>query len=275
MAKIRYDKFILFLLLIAVLFIVTSCAKAQCKTSSDCASRICAVSKCEDKKCVYTQQNNCCGNRINETIESGRPGNKCTCPQDYGKCDGKPKVKVGSKMQDAAYAIYHCNDFQECVIGVSEKDISPQNILDSININYFKASSIIRYNHPFEISRNAFEIKFTLDDVEKELLFPIELKKIKILYSGESLRSEQLIAEHDLDILFQSIGEETTITAHLNLGYKPRQIEESGSFKYVIDYSHVKNVQLGRGSDGSISYSQETVRNQFTSTPKKVFFVSS
>ncbi len=275
MAKIRYDKFILFLLLIAVLFIVTSCAKAECKTSSDCASRICAVSKCEDKKCVYTQQNNCCGNRINETIESGRPGNKCTCPQDYGKCEGKAKVKIGSRIENSVYAHYYCDYNSQCVLGVEKKDVLPQNVLDIINTGFFKASSILKYSKPFDMNRDVFEIKITLDDTHKDLVLPVKITGIKILFKGDFSRSELLIAEKNFENLLNNIGESTTINVPLNLGYKPPEVEEAGVLKYTVDYSYTKRVPSGRTPTGDTIYAEEVAREKFNSPTKQVFFVRS
>ncbi len=273
MVKIRYNKLILFLLLVTALLILSSCEKAECKTSSDCASSTCKISRCEDKKCVYSTQLNCCGNQINESIENGKPGNKCTCPRDYGKCEGKAQIKTGSRIGDAVYASYYCNYNNECVLGVDKKDVLPQNVLDIINTGFFKASSVLKYNKPFDMSRDIFEVKITLEDAHKDLVLPVRITGIKILFSGDYSRSELLIAEKNLENPLNNIGESTTINVPLNLGYRPQEIEESGMLRYTVDYSYTKKVPSGRTPSGDAIYKEEISREKFNSPTKQVFFV--
>lgn len=273
--KIKKGHAILLLLFIITLIAINSCAKPQCKTSSDCPSKKCSLSKCENSKCIYGLQLNCCGNRINESIEDGKPGNKCTCPQDYGRCEGKGKVKVRSKIQDAAYLHYYCNEDEECVLGVEESEVTPQNILDIINVKFFKATSIVTYNKPFDVNEDSFEIKITLDDTSKEIVLPIGLKNVRLLYSGGYAKSELLVAEKDLDVSIEEIGEPVTISMPLNLGYKPKEIEETGSIRYSMDYAYTKRVPSSRESDGSTLYKEELVRERFNSLSKQVFLIRS
>jgi hypothetical protein len=207
-------------------------------------------------------------------MESGRQGSKCACPEDYGKCEGKGKVKSGSKMQDAVYAHYYCDD-DECVLGVEEKDALPQNFLDTISTGFFKASSIIKYNKPFDMGMDTFDLTISLDDEGKDLVLPIKATKIRLLFIGEGARSELLIAELDLDDEFNEIGDEMKISVPLNLDYKPQQLEESGSVKYSIDYTYAKKVPSGKAPDGTRLYEEEIVREKFTAPSKKVFFVRS
>ena len=275
MIKINKNYIILPLFFAIALIIVSSCAKPECKTSADCLSRTCTLSKCEDKKCVYTLQKNCCGNRINESIEDGRPGNKCACPQDYGKCEGKGKVRIGSRTEDAAYVRYYCTADFQCVLGVEKKDAAPQNFLDTINPGFFKASSVVKYNKPFDVNRDSFEITITLDDSSKDLVLPVRVTKVRLLFSGEYARIEQLIAEKDVDSVLNGVGEQATINVPLNLGYKPHEVEETGSIRYSIDYTHKKKVASGRAADGTTLFSEEQVRATFTAPTKHVFFVRS
>lgn len=273
MVKINSNKFLLFLLLAVSILVLSSCEKPECKTSAECSSQICKISKCEDKKCVYATKANCCGNKINESIENGKPGNKCTCPQDYGKCEGKSQVKIGSRMEDAVYAKYYCDYNNECVLGVDKNDVLPQNVLDTINIGFFKASSVLKYNKPFDMSRDVFEVKITLDDVHKDLILPVKITKIQILFTGDYSRSELLIAEKSFENPLNNIAESTTINVPLNLGYRPQEIEESGSLRYTIDYTYTKKVPYGRSPSGDTIYKDETSREKFNSPTKQAFFV--
>ena len=273
MVKINSNKMLLFLLLAISLLILSSCEKPECKTGSDCHSQLCKISKCEDKKCVYAAQSNCCGNRINESIENGRPGNKCTCPQDYGRCDGKAKVKAGSRVEDAAYARYYCDYNNECALGIEKSDVLPQNVLDTINTGYFKASSVLKYNRPFDMNRDVFELKITLDDTNKDLALPVKITGVRLLFSGDYSRSELLIAEKSFENLINNIGESTTISVPLNLGYRPQEAEEAGSLRYTLDYSYTKKVPSGKTPRGDVLYKEEISREKFNSPTKQAFFV--
>jgi len=253
--------------------ILSGCKKAECQTSSDCSSKTCSVSKCEEKTCVYTPQANCCGNGVKDAIESGLQGNECTCPQDYGKCEGIPKIKVGVREEDAVYAKYLCNNFNQCVLGVESQEIAAQNFLDSIIVGFFKASSVVRYNKPFDMSKDSFEFKITLDDANKDLVLPLRITSIRVLFNGQNSRSELLVAEKSLNSIINNIGESVTIFVPLNLNYKPEEVEESGSMRYTIDYNYLKEVPSGVNPDGSTSTKLETVREKYTSPAKQVFFV--
>ncbi|MBI2655559.1 hypothetical protein HYX06_04000 [Candidatus Woesearchaeota archaeon] len=273
MVKPTSNKSILFLFLILSILILSSCGKSECKSSLDCPSQLCKIPKCEDRKCAYSVQPNCCGNRINESLESGKPGDKCTCPQDYGKCEGKAKVRIGTRTQDAVYAGYYCNYDNRCVLGADQKDVLPQNVLDTINTGFFKASSVLKYNKPFDMGRDVFEVKITLDDSHKDLVLPVKITGIKMLFNGDYSRSELLIAEKSLDNPLSSIGDSTAISVPLNLGYRPQEAEEAGSLRYTIDYSYTKKVSSGRTPAGDIIYKEEISREKFNSPAKQIFFV--
>lgn len=275
MIKINKSHILLLIIFAATLIIISSCAKPECRTSSDCSSRACFLSKCEDKKCAYTLQRNCCGNRINESIENGKPGNQCTCPADYGKCGGKGRITIGSRTEDATYVSYSCNADEQCVLGVEESKIAPLNFLDQMNPGFLKASSVIKYNKPFDLVRDSFEFKVTLDDVNKDIILPVRLTKVKLLYSGGYAKAELLIAEKDLDGILNGIGDYTVITVLLTLNYKPQEIEEQGSLRYSIDYTYVRQVPSGKTANGTSIYNNETKRETFTAPVKPVFFFRS
>src|SRR3989344_4295403 len=115
------NKKILLLLLAALLIMLIGCAKAECKANSDCLSKQCTLSKCEKGKCAYTLQRDCCGNGVKDAAEDGKPGSQCTCPADYGKCEGKAKVKVGSRVEDSSYVHYYCSRDGKCILGVESR----------------------------------------------------------------------------------------------------------------------------------------------------------
>lgn len=275
MIKPNKSHILLLILFALTLIIISSCAKPECRTSSDCSSRTCFLSKCESKKCVYNLQRNCCGNQINDTTENGKPGNQCTCPQDYGKCQGKGKIRIGSRTEDAIYVHYYCNADEQCVPGVEKKDVAPLNFLDTINLGFLKASSIIKYNKPFDPARDNFEFKITLDDASKDVVLPVKLTKAKLLYSSEYARAELLIAEKDLDSALGGIGEYSIVNVPLTLSYRPQELEEQGSLRYSIDYTYTRQVLSGKTANGTSIYNNEIKRETFTAPVKPVFFFRS
>lgn len=268
-------KYIILFLLILIVIVASACKKekVECTTSADCLHKTCSVSKCDQNKCSYSLQRNCCGNGLQDEIENGKPGNKCTCPQDYGKCEGKGKVKAAGRLQNTTYLYYYCNEENECIFAVKDEDIEIQNFPDTISIGFFKASMLVTYNKPTSIIKDTFKFKISLDDLSKELVPPIQLIKLKLYYSSELSRTEQLIAEKELDSKLTNIGDEVLIETPLNLGYKPREAEETGVFRYGIDYTYIKRVMAGKDINGSIIYTNEPIRTTFNSLGKPVFFV--
>lgn len=273
MIKIKGDKIVILLLLILGVIIISSCSKTECKTNTDCISKVCTISKCESNKCALTPQKNCCGNGIMEAIENGKPGNKCTCPQDYGRCEGKAKINYLSRIEDAKYLQYICNSGNNCVLGVEKPNIFPQNFLDPINIGYFKASLVLKYNKPFDVSNDIFEFAITLDDVSKGLVLPVKLTKIKIFLTSQSSRSELLVAEKDIDNSLQDIGSKSIINVPLNLDYRPQEVEEQGSIRYSLSYTYVKSDNSARLSNGTYTFSSEPVRESFSGIGKPIFLI--
>ena len=158
-------------------------------------------------------------------------------------------------------------------MGVEDKDISTQNFLDTIINLFFKASSVASYNKPFEISKDKFEFKISLDDVNKDLVLPVKITKVKILYSGASSRIEQLISEVDLDESLDAIGDEVLINVPLTLNYKPQELEETGIMRYSIDYAYTKQVIAGKDSNGNTVYDEQESRSTFTSQTKPLLLV--
>ena len=124
-----------------------------------------------------------------------------------------------------------------------------------------------------QVVNATFEIKLTLDDASKDIILPLNLVSVKILFTSDRSRSELLVAEKTLDNAISNVGDSVTISVPLNLDYKPQEVEESGSVRYNIDYTHAKNVPIGRASDGTTLYKEETVRDKFFAPSKPVFLV--
>lgn len=274
---VKINRHEIFFLLALVLLVLSACAKkeVECATSADCLQKACHISRCAEDKCSYNMQTNCCGNGLQEGTENGKPGNKCSCPKDYGACEGRGRVGIGGRTQNTTYIYYHCNEKEECVFGINEKDIEIQNFYDTISIGFFKASVLVTYNKPINVNRGTFKFRISLDDAGKDIVLPVTLTKLKLFYSPDLSRAEQIISEKELDSNVANIGDEILIEAPLGLGYKPKEVEETGSFRYVIDYKYEKSIATGKAPNGSFIYSNELVRSSFNSLAKPVFFVKS
>ncbi len=149
------------------------------------------------------------------------------------------------------------------LVSVNLANSIPQIFSDSINTGYFKASSTLTYDRPFDVRKSLFEFIIILDDVSQELELPIRVYNIKILYIRDSAKVEQLIAEENLFAEIKTVGKQTIINP-LPSTYKPwSSVEESGTIKYVIEYSYVKK------------QNNEIVQSTFTSPSKPIVFTNS
>ena len=241
------------LLIIAFIFL-NSCGKAECKKDSDCLSTTGQKVSCIDKQCKSTLIPNFCGNDKKEETEDGKPGNKCTCPQDYGKCEGRLKIGEGRRAIDSKFLMYHC-DNEVCVLGVPEEDVREITLLDERDFNLFKWETTVTYNEPFDVKKDAFSFKIYVADDSDDIVFPIKLNRI-ILRDGELIFGEKQI-ELSLDAVEESITFEAPVSFNLE------EPEEVKRLSYKINYEHEKRVRDQRLDDGTYSYKNELVRDDY------------
>lgn len=221
--------------------------------------------KCVDKKCSYTIIKNCCGNKLKEETENGKTGSKCTCPEDYGKCEGKGKVKIGSKTYDAQYLKYFCEN-DECIFGVDKEDITKATLLDERDFKYFKIDASTTFNRPFDTKKDSFNFQITLTDTSDDLVLPVKINKIT-LREGEVLFGEKSVGR-----TLNNIGDK--ITAEVPMTYGLDQPEEEIRLSYKLDYEYTKKVKDKRLEDGSYTYKEEVVRDDYENRfQTKIFFV--
>lgn len=268
MFKIKY-KFLIFILLsFIVLILANGCGtKAECEVNSDCSRKVCSDVACIDEQCEYTAIRNCCGNNIKEPIEDGKAGNSCTCPEDYGECSGKGQIKYGSRTIDTTYLERFCKN-NRCIFGVPEEKIRQVSLVDENDFGFFKLETTATFNEPFDVNKDSFEFRVTLKDDDEDLIFPIKLNKI-LLMDGEVLYGEK-----DINLVLNKVGESTTVD--VPLFYEPSQLEEIVRITYEFDYEYSKRVKDQRQEDGSYSYKEELVRNDFQNRfTTKITFVKS
>ena len=267
------NKFIISLLIFVIL--LTSGCK-ECKVNSDCDSKVresyssysekCLDVECNvNNKCEIDIINNCCGNK---RCEENVGENKCTCETDCGKCEGKGKVKIGSREYDAKYIKYYCNETDDCVFGVEKSLIRNIDLTDSRDLRYFKMGMTSSLDQPFNIDSSKFEVKIKIEDTDEDLVFPVTITSLK-LTEGEFLIGEKIFNKELKYVGDYFIGE-IPISAD-----SMQEIEEEKRMTLVIDYVYIINERVGRNDEGDPIYEKKTVRDSYEKRySSKLFFVN-
>ncbi|TKJ40226.1 hypothetical protein CEE37_07835 [candidate division LCP-89 bacterium B3_LCP] len=251
----------------SICILLISGCKGECKLKSDCIPKECTIVNCINKNCQYTNIKNCCGNRLKEEIEDGKPGNKCTCPADYGRCEGKGKIQVGSRTYDAQYLKYICEN-NKCVLGVDKDDLKELTLLDERDFSYFKLETLTTFNKPFDTRKDSFHFRIRLKDINDELVLPVKINKI-ILRDGEVL-----FGEKNVEQVLNGIGDK--IIVKVPVTYDLEQLEEQRGLSYKMDYEYTKKVKDQRLENGSYTFKEELVRDDYENKfQTKIFFVKS
>jgi hypothetical protein len=252
--KIKY-RWLLFLALLAFVVFLNGCGEEpECKVADDCSQRSCNKVSCRESQCVYDPVPNCCGNQAKDAIENGKPGNKCTCPQDYGACEGKAFKTVSNRKIDYDYIRYFCEN-SECILGVPSEDIRPVTLLREGSLDLFKFEVTLKYNDPFDTTKDFFDFTFTLKDDTDNLIYPVRLNKI-ILIDGEVLYGER-----NLKLLLDGIGD--SIVFKVPVSHILKNLEESRGLTYKIDFEYEQRVRSTRLPNGTYSYTKEAVRRTY------------
>jgi hypothetical protein len=243
-----------------IFILIISGCKGECEVSSDCPSQTCKTASCIGKKCQYETIEDCCGNGICEDTE-----NKCTCARDCGTCSGKGKVKIGSRTYDTEYLEYLCEN-NECVLGVEEDKAKEMSLLDENNFGYFKLETLVTFNKPFDTRKDSFNFRITLKDATDDVVLPIKIKKIVVR------EGEVLFGERRFNLALDEIGSEVTVKVPVT--YELDELEEEKRLSYKIDYEYKKKVKDQRQPNGTYTYKEELVRDDYeTRFRTKIFLV--
>ena len=266
MFKIKKSLILLVILAFSSLFLLSGCGKKECKVNSDCASLACSTAKCADNKCEYAPVPNCCGNGIKDATENGKPGDKCTCPEDYGKCEGKGKIMVANREFDAQYLKYLCNAENKCVFGVDEKSIQVQRLIDDKVFSFFELETIVEFNKPFDIKNDNFKFEFNLKDDNEDLVYPIKFTEIQLL------DREVFFGSTAIDKELSKVGDKISINVPVD--YQLADIEEERQLSYKLRFEYTKRLRTGTNPDGTYSYKNEPEREEYQKFfGSKIFFV--
>jgi len=258
-------KYLIIAFLLLILF-VSSC-KSECKVSPDCDSKKCMSVSCVEKKCQYSIVKNCCGNGIEEKLENGKQGDKCTCPGDYGNCEGKGQLTIRNRQYDAAYLKYFCNTREKCVFGVDAKDVIESKLVDERDLSFFILETQTTFNKPFNVLEDTFKFQVKLKDAGEDLVLPVKITNVQLK------ENEILFGEETLDKTLNSVGR--VINTEIGVEYRPTQIEEEHSLSYKLDYQYTKKVKTSRKDNGTWDYKEEVVRDSYEKRfSSRIFFVN-
>lgn len=226
---------VLILILFISLFLISSCKEEpECTKSSDCiTSNPCFLGRCRNGRCVSTPKPNCCGNG---QCESQAGENKCICPEDCGRCEGKVKFNVstyrGLQEKEARYARFICED-KKCVVGVAPDDVTVLRLTDEIDVRGgFKADILVTVNNPFDTGRDKLSVEVALKDLDPDVVGGVTFTNIRVL-SGNELLGRKLGVNKKLEDIGDIFTEEFELVSAQSL------VEEEKSIDVELDYEYV------------------------------------
>ncbi len=242
-------KGVMLAILVIALLVAVSCAKPKdCESDSDCPSKACQTKSCNLKtyECEYSIQSECCGNGLQEEIENGEEGNKCTCPADYGECTGKASVEdYRGREQEAQYLEYMCNDENECLLDFDRSSVKaiPPKIFE-IRPAPFEIEARLVYNQPFDLYSDTIDLRFELDKIKRPDLLELPV----IIDSIEVYSAATLIGEETERGILENLGD--VYEAKIKLEDYFENVEETLNLRFIINYEYT---YYSGGSKSTIS----------------------
>lgn len=216
--------FLLFLLIIFLIFTI-SCSK-ECKRAYDCDKRTCYTPKCEGGVCEYNTINNCCGNGLKELLEDNKPGNECTCPLDYGMCQGN----------NGDYLEKYCNN-NLCVWGVPQGKIQRLVFSEDKSLSLFEIELVSEYDNPFVLGTSNITIKITLKDDNEKLVYPIVFTQFRLF------EKNLLLGQKSTNLKLNQVGDSIELT--IPFDFSMDKSEEQKSVTLKVDYEYMQSTSQG------------------------------
>jgi hypothetical protein len=243
-----------FAIIVAILLIVlivglTGCSKpktttktgntSQCKTDDTCITLLsktlkqCMTAYCTSGICKTRIMQNCCGNNISEEIEDGVPGNKCTCPKDYGICNSTVKyTDAVNKLVTAKYIVRKCVE-NDCRIVYDESLQRDSEFFNIWNGAGFTINTYVTYSNPFYEDNTLLDVTMKLKDYELEKLQPpIVINEIRLM------EGTKILSRINPSLTLDTIDQTTNATINVKY-YDFIYPEEPKSLILSIDYEYV------------------------------------
>lgn len=170
-------------------------SKDSCKLDSDCQDKKCMNKLCENKMCNYNPISNCCGNGIKEDIEDGVPGSSCSCPEDYGPCQGPVNE----------YLEYVCNEDLSCAMEVKKSLLKLLTKTNNVDLDKISLAIVSTYNQPFNLKKDTINIDFLVKSMS-ELINEFKIKKITLLMREKQDRMVKL-GEKEVEKYLWDVGD--------------------------------------------------------------------
>jgi hypothetical protein len=252
----RYLIFFLIVMMLAVVLLAGCGEKAECKVNTDCGTpKTCFSSKCTENKCVSTPQLGCCGNSI---CEADKGESYCSCEKDCAdeKCEGL--IVIEKTKYSTLYTKYLrklCdNSTKTCIAGVAPTDVHEIPLLDEKQATNFKFSSVIKFNKPFDVTKDRISIDLTVRDISADVVPPIKFTEISII-SGEMLYADKTINQ-----VFTAPGQSFSET--IPISYVPQKLEEEKSITIKIYYEYNKTIDAKQGITKRMTETYENTLNE-------------
>ncbi|MFH1510956.1 MAG: hypothetical protein ABIF10_04635 [Candidatus Woesearchaeota archaeon] len=213
-------------LVLPLLFSLLVIAGCGCKSDDECSvTNHCYIPKCSDGKCLENPKMNCCGNSRQDKIEDDQPGNKCTCPQDYGICDGSTgKYLMQGCVNDICYVMID----PKKVTTASSSDIAKSRGVE------FKVQSV--WNQPFNLDKDTFAVKIQLANL-LPAINQVRIRKLE-LYAQDSAKQLVLLSEKEMQKSLWQAGD--FFEEELALDFASAKEDDLSSFKLVISFEAVQ-----------------------------------
>ncbi|KYK25619.1 hypothetical protein AYK26_05770 [Euryarchaeota archaeon SM23-78] len=228
---------VLISLLLFSIFFITSCGeKTECTSSSECLTgNPCLLGRCKDGKCVTNVKPDCCPNA---NCEEDAGENKCMCPQDCGKCEGKVTYTVetyrGPKEVEAKYAEYRCEN-NKCIVGVDPAIVNTPSYRSDIDIRGgFQAEIVTTLNQPFDTSKDKINIRLKLKNIDSDVVDGVTFTNIQVLSVNE------LIGEKDINYKLINVGDMFEEELDISLAQTMVESEKDLSFNYDYTYTAIE-----------------------------------
>jgi hypothetical protein len=253
----KYFIFFLIVLMLAAVLLAGCGEKAECKVNTDCgAAKTCFTApKCTEGKCVSTIQKGCCGNSI---CEADKGESYCSCEKDCTdeKCEGF--ILLEKTKYNSIYTKYLrklCDEnTKTCIAGVASGDVHEIPLQDEKLATNFKFSSVIKFNKPFDITKDQISIDLAVRDISADVVPPVKFTQISVI-SGEMLYADKQIS-HEFTAPGQSFSETIPIS------YVPLKLEEEKSIIIRIYYEYNKTIDAKLGKTKRVTETYENVLSE-------------
>ena len=253
--------FSLLFVMLAALVLAGCSSKEKCAVDSDCtASGAYNVPVCVDHQCYTKTVKDYCGNNVCEDGEDACSCSAdCTAPTRTGRCSGKltytPNPDRPTRMINATYASYYCNEDDRCVVGALPRDTTNKTLFAQAN-SYLDFDFTFTITQPFTIGNGDFLFTAKLTDYNQDRVTPpFKITSIKVLSGNE------LIGQQELNATFDAVGDAfaapVTITPHLDL------LEDEIPITMQIDYTY----------NGIIGDGLRIERDSYTKQFNDLFFI--